>query len=144
MSAEENREIVTSFWDALYARDWERIATFFGPESEYTDVPSPADDIAIGPHQIVSRLKLGIEPISGYEHDLKLMVADDRSNTVVTEHTETWHWKTGESVTLPFVSVHELRDGIIIRWWDYWDLQTLLGAAPAWWIEHIMVGWKED
>ena len=98
------------------------------PDSEYTDVPTPADDIAVGPEQIVARLRLGIEPISAYEHELILMVAD--GDAVVTEHTETWHWKTGEVVTLPFVSVHVVRDGTIDRWWDYWDLQTLLGAAP--------------
>ena len=62
-------------------------------------------------------------------------------DTVVTEHAETWHWPTGEQVTLPFVSVHEMRDGSIVRWWDYWDLQTLMNAAPAWWVEHIMQGY---
>jgi limonene-1,2-epoxide hydrolase len=137
----ENRALVERFWQALYDRDWDRIAGFFGPESEYTDVPSPADDTAVGPEQIVARLRLGIEPVSEYSHETTLMVADGEA--VVTEHAETWHWKTGEQVTLPFVSVHVVRDGVIVRWWDYWDLQTLLGAAPAWWIEHIMVGWKE-
>jgi len=39
------------------------------------------------------------------------MVAE--GDTVVTEHAETWHWHTGEQVTLPFVSVQELRDGSI-------------------------------
>jgi len=33
------------------------------------------------------------------------------------------------------------RDGAIVRWWDYWDLQTLMGAAPAWWIEHVAQGY---
>ncbi len=140
MSSTENRATVEAFWAALYERDWDRIGSFFTDESQYTDVPSPEDDIAVGPAQIVARLRLGIEPISAYEHDLRLMVAD--GDAVVTEHTETWHWHTGESVTLPFVSVQEVRDGRIVRWFDYWDLQTLLGAAPAWWIEHIMHGWK--
>jgi limonene-1,2-epoxide hydrolase len=136
-----NVAVVRAFWAALYERDWEAIASFFADDAAYTDVPSPEDDIAIGPQQIVARLRLGIEPISAYEHSLRLMVAD--GDAVVTEHAETWHWHTGESVTLPFVSVQELRDGKIVRWYDYWDLQTLLGAAPAWWIEHIMVGWKD-
>ena len=135
------KALVQRFWLALYERDWEGIAACFGPESEYTDVPSPADDIAVGPEQIVSRLRLGIEPISGYEHHLRLMVAD--GDVVVTEHAETWRWHTGEEVTLPFVSVHEVGGGVIRRWWDYWDLQTLMNAAPAWWIEHIMVGWRD-
>ena len=27
--------------------------------------------------------------------------------------------------------VMELRDGHILRWWDYWDMQTLMNAAPT-------------
>ena len=139
MSAESNKERVQAFWETLYERDWDAIGAFFGEDSEYTDVPSPDDDVARGRDLIVARLRLGLEPISGYDHHLRLMVAED--DTVVTEHTETWHWPTGEEVTLPFVSVHEFRDGVIVRWWDYWDLQTLMNAAPAWWIEHIMQGY---
>ena len=139
MDTQSNKERVRAFWDALYARDWDGIAGFFDEDSEYTAVPSPADDVAHGPELIVARLRLGLERISGYEHDLRLMVAE--GDTVVTEHAETWHWHTGEQVTLPFVSVHQLRDGSIVRWWDYWDLQTLTNAAPVWWIEHIAQGY---
>jgi limonene-1,2-epoxide hydrolase len=137
--SQANKERVTAFWETLYARDWDGIATFFDPTSEYTDVPSPADDLAVGPEMIVARLRLGLERISGYEHQLTLMVAD--GDTVVTEHAETWHWHTGEQVTLPFVSVQELRNGQIMRWWDYWDLMTLMNAAPAWWVEHVAQGY---
>jgi limonene-1,2-epoxide hydrolase len=140
VTGDENRQRAQQFWETLYRRDWEAIAGFFTADSEYTDVPSPPDDVAHGPRQIVARLRLGLERISGYEHDLRLMVAD--GDTVVTEHTETWHWHTGEQVTLPFVSVQEWRDGAIIRWWDYWDLQTLMNAAPVWWIEHVAQGYS--
>jgi limonene-1,2-epoxide hydrolase len=136
---EENKETVRRFWETLYSRDWDAIAGFFTEASEYTDVPSPADDIARGPALIVARLRLGLERIAGYEHDLKLMVAE--GDDVITEHAETWHWHTGEEVTLPFVSVHQLHDGKIMRWWDYWDLQTLMNAAPVWWIEHVAQGY---
>jgi limonene-1,2-epoxide hydrolase len=139
MGPEDDKTRVRQFWETLYSRDWEAIAGFFTAESEYTDVPSPADDVAHGPAQIVARLRLGLERISGYEHHLRLMVAE--GGTVVTEHDETWHWHTGEVVTLPFVSVQELRGDSIIRWWDYWDLQTLMNGAPAWWIEHIAQGY---
>ena len=140
MTATENKELVRTFWSALYERDWDRIGQFFTPDSEYTDVPSPPDDVAKGPLQIVARLRLGLEPISRYEHDHRLTVAE--GDIVVTEHSETWHWHTGESVTLPFVSVHEFHHGDIIRWWDYWDLQTLMNAAPDWWIEHVAQGYN--
>lgn len=137
--AETPRSIVERFWVTLYRRDWDAIAPFFGPTSTYTDMATPADDVAVGPQQILKRLRLGLEPLSGYEHELGLMVAD--GNVVVTEHAETWTWHTGESGTLPFVSVQEVSGGVITRWSDYWDLQTLLTAAPAWWIDHVMVGW---
>ncbi len=88
----------------------------------------------------MARLRLGIEPLEGYEHDLKAMVVE--GDMVVTEHAELWKWHTGETALLPFVSVHEIRDGKIVRWHDYWDMQTLMNAAPAWWIEHIMKGWQ--
>jgi limonene-1,2-epoxide hydrolase len=134
-----NTEIVAAFWESLYRRDWDAIAGFFGPEAEYTDVPSPADDVARGPAQIVARLRLGLEPISEYRHHHRLTVA--QGDAVVTEHAEEWHWHTGEQVVLPFVSVHELADGAIVRWWDYWDMATLMNAAPAWWVDHIMAGY---
>jgi limonene-1,2-epoxide hydrolase len=138
--ATANRATAEGFWSTLYTRDWHAIATFFGPGSTYTDMPTPPEDLAVGPEQIVARLRLGLEPIDDYEHDLVVMVAE--GDVVVTEHTETWHWRTGERVVLPFVSVQEIRDGTIDRWSDYWDLQTLLGGAPQWWLDHIMGGWQ--
>jgi len=139
VTSEANKERVRAFWDTLYQRDWDAIPSFFTDTSEYTDVCSPADDVAHGPALIVARLRLGLERLSGYDHNLRLMVAE--GNTVVTEHSETWHWHSGEQVTLPFVSVQELDHGTIMRWWDYWDLQTLMNAAPAWWIEHLVQGY---
>ena len=72
--AAADKERVQQFWAALYARDWDAIGAFFDEDSEYTDVPSPADDVARGPAQVVARLQLGLGRISGYEHDLRLMV----------------------------------------------------------------------
>jgi len=80
-----------------------------------------------------------LEALKGDARVFAGMVAE--GGTVVTEHTETWHWHTGEQVTLPFVSVQQLRGGQIVRWWDYWDLSTLMNAAPAWWIEDIAQGY---
>jgi len=88
------------------------------------------------PEQIAARLRLGLEPLESLSHDIRAIVAD--GDIVVTEHTEHWNWPTGEKASLPFVSMHEFRDGKIVRWWDYWDLGTLMNNAPAWWVEHIM------
>jgi limonene-1,2-epoxide hydrolase len=137
-TTEENRALVERFWQDLYRRDFDAVASYFTDQSHYTDVCAPEEG-AYGPERVVARLRLGIEPLAGYEHECKHIVAD--GDLVVTEHAELWQWHTGESVLLPFVSVHELRDGKIVRWHDYWDMQTLMNAAPQWWVEHIMVGY---
>jgi ketosteroid isomerase-like protein len=134
-----NRELVDRFWETLYKRDYEGVGACFAADGEYTDVCSPADDVAVGPAQIAARIKLGFEKLADINHDVRLIAVD--GDTVITEHAETWEWPTGESVTLPFVSVQEIRDGKIVRWHDYWDMATLMNAAPAWWVEHIMVGY---
>jgi ketosteroid isomerase-like protein len=131
-----NKERVAQFWTDLYTRDWNLVGTYFAADSEYTDVPTPADDVARGPEQIVTRLRIGLEPLARISHDVRMVVAE--GDTVVTEHVEHWEWPTGEHAALPFVSVQELRDGRIVRWWDYWDLATLMGAAPEWWVTQIM------
>jgi limonene-1,2-epoxide hydrolase len=131
-----NRDVVARFWTDLYAREWTKVSAYFGPDSEYTDVPTPSDDVARGAEQIVARLRVGLDPLSSIGHDVRTLVAD--GDVVVTEHVEHWQWPTGERADLPFVSVQELRAGVVVRWWDYWDLTTLMGVAPAWWVEHIM------
>jgi limonene-1,2-epoxide hydrolase len=65
------------------------------------------------------------------------VVAEGPGGLVVTEHTEHWTWETGEQVALPFVSVQRIEGDEIVLWKDYWDFQTLMGAAPAAWHERL-------
>jgi len=128
--AEANRALIEQFWDDLYRHEFDTCGAYFAPDGVYTDVPV-GEDGAKGP---------GLEPIDRNVHHLRNIVATD--DVVMTEHVEEWFWKTGEHVALPFVSVMELRDGKITRWWDYFNLPTLLDAAPQWWLEHIAPGYK--
>jgi len=130
------RETAAAFWAALYDRDWERIRSFFVPESIYYDVPTGPMSAGVGPGSIEARLRLGLEGLVGYEHRPGV-VAEGTDGVVVTEHTEVWSWETGETVALPFVSVQHIAGGIILLWKDYWDLQTLMDAAPAPWHERL-------
>ena len=139
MASNSPREVVTAFWDALYARDFNAVASFFSATSTYTDVATPPEDLAVGPEQVVARLQLGIAQLEHYGHTPVLMVAE--GNVVVTEHVENWTWSTGEQISFPFTSIHVIDGDTIARWTDYWDLSTLLNAAPAWWIESIAAGY---
>jgi len=138
--AARNRQIVERFWGDLYRRDFDAVGTYFAEDGEYTDVPTPDDDVAQGPKQIAARLRLGLEPLQAIYHHPRHMVAE--GDLVFTEHSEEWHWPSGERCTIKFVSVHEFRDGKIVRWWDYPDLQKLLASAPQWWVEHVMKGYR--
>lgn len=136
-----NRQVVERYWDHHFRRDWDVMARFFTADCHYVD--TGIDDAgAIGPDEILARLRLGIEPLEGYVHYPKHVVAE--GDLVVTEHVEQWRFHTGEVIDHPFTSVMEVRDGRICRWHDYSHLGNLLDNAPAWWLEHIAAGYRSD
>ena len=134
-----NTEVIRRLWDRLGARDFDGVGALFAPTGRYIDVPViGVDPGAVGPAQVAARLRLGIGPLERYVLHPGPMLA--QGDMVVTEHSEEWFWHTGEHHLVRFCSVHEVRDGLVERWWDYVDLGQLMAAAPAWWIEHIMAG----
>ena len=133
---EELVTLVEKFWTTLYVdRDLDAVGAMFAADGFYTDVPVD-DGGATGPAQIAARLRIGFEPVKSFDHVIERIVVD--GDTVITEHAETWNFDDETSVTLPFVSVQEIRDGQFVLWRDYSNINTLLDSAPAWWIEHIM------
>ena len=61
--ADANRALVERFWATLYERDFDGVGAFFAADGEYTDMPTPPEDVARGPEQIAARLRLGLEPL---------------------------------------------------------------------------------
>jgi limonene-1,2-epoxide hydrolase len=139
MAEPQNRYVVEHYWDAHFRRDWVRMATFFTADAHYTDVGADGSG-ATGPREIIARLRIGLEPLEGYYHLPKHMIAD--GDFVVTEHVEEWRFHTGEVIQHPFTSVMEVRNGLIERWHDYSNLPNLTQRAPKWWLEHIANGWR--
>lgn len=142
-SIEANKKLIVSFWTDLYEkRDYDKCGSYFAEDGLYRDVPAP-DHGAVGPKQVSGRLKIGLSVIDKQVHHMHRMVAE--GDAVITEHTEDWHFKTGEVVSLPFVSVHVINaDGKIKSWSDYFNLGTLLDNAPQWWLDHIAQYGAED
>ena len=110
-------------------------------DGHYVDVPvKDIEPGAHGPAATAARLRLGLEPLAGYVlHDGTITAA---GTSVITEHAETWTWDDGSTVTLPFCSVMDVVDGKVTRWWDYFDLSTLMNAAPQPWLDHIASGYQ--
>jgi ketosteroid isomerase-like protein len=131
-----NKQLVERYWDALARRDWDRMASMLAPDAHYTDVGTPGPG-GTGPEGVMARLRIGLEPLSGYWHYPSHIVAE--GDLVFTEHVEHWEFHTGEAFDHPFVSVIEIRDGLIVRWHDYSNIANVLQQAPRWWLEHIGV-----
>jgi limonene-1,2-epoxide hydrolase len=129
----KNKQVVQQFWDALAARDWSGMMRLLTEDAHYTDV-GVAGPGGYGPEGVIARLKIGIEPLEGYEH-LPGTNMIGEGNLVMTEHTERWIFGTGEVIDHSFVSVTELRDGRIFRWHDYSNIPNITDNAPAWWLE---------
>jgi limonene-1,2-epoxide hydrolase len=138
--AAENHKLIEGFWGDLYRQDFPSLVARFDPLGEYTDDVTPDDDVARGPAEITARLTLAFQKLTRLYDEPRHQVAGD--DVVMTEHIEHWEWPTGETMALPVASVHEIRDGKITRWCDYWDMNLLTAAAPEWWWEDVMQGWK--
>jgi limonene-1,2-epoxide hydrolase len=125
-------EVVLGMWKALSDRDWEGVTSFLSDDCLYVDMPMPSVS-ARGPENILAKLKIGLESLSSYvNHDGLLM---SNGADVIYEHSETWGWSSGETVRLPFVSVHRVEDDKIVLWKDYSDFNTLTSAAPQSYLE---------
>ena len=122
-------------WAALSARDWEALKTFLARDCIYLDMPVGPAAAARSPDDIVKRLKIGLEPLASYENFPGLMVSN--GTDLMYEHHEEWHWATGESAVLQFVTVHRVVDGKISLWKDYWDMGALVNFAPSTWMDDL-------
>ena len=131
------RDVVLGLWQALSRRDWDAVKTFLSDDCLYVDMPVPAAS-ARGPEDIVTRLKLGLEPLAGYENYDGVLLSDGED--VMYEHSEKWTFQTGEQGVLRFVTVHKVVDGKVALWKDYWDMNSLVAFAPPNHFEGLATG----
>jgi limonene-1,2-epoxide hydrolase len=128
-------EAVRGLWAVLNDRDYDGIADWVTDDCIYLDVPLGPAFAARGPVDIAKRLRVGWGELAAYENHDGLLVAE--GDAVMYEHSETWTFAGGEVVTLPFATVHRVRDGRVSVWKDYWDYAALMNAAPAAWSEAL-------
>ncbi len=140
MSSAVNKETVLRMWLALSRMDWETLRSCLHPEVHYRDVPSD-DPGAHGPENTVKRLRIAFDHLSRQEQTLHHIAAE--GDVVFLDHTETWTFKTGEQARHTFATLHEMKDGKIYRWSDYWDVQKFVGQFPKWFLE-VMAGRSAD
>jgi limonene-1,2-epoxide hydrolase len=128
-------DTVLGLWQALSRRDWDAVKTFLSADCVYVDMPVGPTLAARGPDDIVNRLKVGLEPLAGYQNHDGVLVSN--GSDVMYEHSETWRWKSGETAVLQFVSVHRVDNGKVMLWKDYWDMGGMTAQAPPTWLEDL-------
>jgi ketosteroid isomerase-like protein len=141
MSDNPNKEIVEAMWKALSAMDWEAMKNCMHPDIHYRDVPSD-DPGAHGPENCVKRLQIAFKHLKKQEQETHHIAAD--GDIVFLDHTETWTFTSGETAAHTFASMHEIKDGLIYRWSDYWDMQKFVGQFPEWFLEEMMKSTAAD
>ena len=70
------------------------------------------------------------------------MVVD--GNLVSIDHTEKWTFKTGETAEHRFCTMHEVKDGLIYRWSDFWDVNKFVLQFPGWFLKEMMKSTAAD
>ena len=95
MGIEENKQAVAALWSRLYEKDWDGLMACLTDDAFYEDVPTP-DKGARGRENVVKRLRVGLDSVVRFEHDIHRVVGE--GDQVIVEHTETWHFETGEKI----------------------------------------------
>jgi limonene-1,2-epoxide hydrolase len=133
-------EAVRGLWAVLDERDYDGIADWVTDDCIYYDVPLGPAFSARGPVDIAKRLRVGWGELTAYENHDGLLVAGpgEQEAVVMYEHSETWTFRTGEVLHLPFATVHKVRDGRVSLWRDYWDYNALTAAAPQEWQDGLL------
>jgi ketosteroid isomerase-like protein len=139
--SEANKAVVLKMWRALAEQDWETLKGCMHPEIHYQDVPTD-DPGSVGPENCVKRLSIAFAHLDQQEQVTHHIAAD--GDVVFLDHTESWTFKTGETAAHTFATMHEMKEGLVYRWSDYWDVNKFVGQFPAWFVEEMMKSTAED
>lgn len=133
-SSTDNKQTVEKMWASLAAFDFEALKSCLHEKVHYEDVPTE-DPGAIGPDNVVARLSVAWDHIDQQIQTTHRIAAD--GDVVFLDHTEKWVFKTGETCEHRFCTMHELKDGKIIKWSDFWDVNNFVGQFPEWFLKEM-------
>lgn len=134
MSIEANKRTVATMWTALSAKDWDTLSACLADDVHYEDVATD-DSGARGPANVIRRLRIAFDHIDRHQHTVHHMACE--GDLVFIDHTEVWTFKTGETATNHFATMHVMRNGKVVRWSDFWDVSSFVGQFPQWFVEEM-------
>ena len=130
-----NIDLIERFFAEMEKMDFGAVGAMFHEDARYRDEPSHDAD-ATGPAAITAKLNNAIAGLNAFPMCVNTVVAD--GVRVMSRRAEEWHFPTGEVLALPVMCVHEIRDGKIADWHEFWDMNSFTSQLPASWMEEIM------
>lgn len=118
-------DIVREFCAAFTRLDVNELLGYFTPDATYHNIPI---DPAVGHEAIGALLTMFTGMAKSIDFQIRHLVAD--GDVVLTERVDVFDMGD-KTVSLPVMGTFELRDGKIIAWRDYFDLQQFMGQSGA-------------
>lgn len=119
------RETVAAFMAAAEQREYDTALPLLAEDVEYQNMPLPA---VHGRAAVRETLEAMLALCTGAQWVVHRELSD--GDTVMNERTDRFELH-GRWVDLPVAGVFVVRDGRIVLWRDYFDLQTVLaGMEP--------------
>jgi len=113
-------DTVNRFMQAASARDYDTALGLLADGIEYQNMPLPA---VTGRQAVRDTLDMLLASAESSEWVVHRQVAD--GNLVLNERTDRF-LVGGRWLELPVAGIFELRDGLIVLWRDYFDLDTIM------------------
>ncbi|WP_380872069.1 hypothetical protein ACFB49_30150 [Sphingomonas sp. DBB INV C78] len=112
-----NIPTVIAFCEAWKSRDADRIAALVSEDCFYHNVPM---EPVVGRAAIAEFIRGFLGDASSVEFEM-LTIAEAADGTVLTERVDRFVTAAGK-VALPVMGSFKLKDGLIARWLDYFDM----------------------
>ena len=113
-------ELVNTFMAAAAKRDYDTALALLADEVEYQNMPLPP---VHGPEAVRGTIEMLLATGTDSEWIVHREVAD--GDTVMNERTDRF-LQNGKWLELPVAGVFVVRDGRIVLWRDYFDLETIM------------------
>jgi ketosteroid isomerase-like protein len=69
---------------------------------------------------VVKHFAIAFDHLIDHEHTIHHLVCE--GDVVFLDHTAVWTFRTGEKVSNQFATLHEMKNGKVSKWSDYWDV----------------------
>ncbi|MGQ0824307.1 MAG: SgcJ/EcaC family oxidoreductase [Actinomycetota bacterium] len=118
-------EIVREFCRAWEKGDIDALMDFFSDDAVYHNIPV---DPTVGTDAIRAMISMFTTDVQRIEFRIRNISAD--GDVVLTERVDVFVLPT-KTIELPVMGTFEVRDGKIVAWRDYFDLQQYMTQLPT-------------